>query len=44
MAELWTMSATQLAALIRDRKVSVREVIQTTCGAPTRSTQRSTRS
>ncbi len=29
MAELWTMSATQLAALIRDRKVSVREVIQT---------------
>ena len=29
MAELWRMSATQLAALIRGRKVSVREVIET---------------
>jgi amidase len=29
MAELWRMSATKLAALIRDRQVSVREVIET---------------
>jgi len=27
MASLWRMSATELAALIRDRQVSVREVI-----------------
>ena len=29
MAGLWRMSATELAALIRDRQVSVREVIDT---------------
>ena len=29
MAQLWRMSATDLAALIRDRQVSVREVIET---------------
>ncbi len=28
-AELWRMSATELAALIRDRQVSVHEVIET---------------
>lgn len=29
MAQLWRMSATELAALIRDRQVSVREVVET---------------